>query len=318
MKYFGKPILIAAILASLLFHGSFFISSYWISVWVEAYEQKAHVDIAYYLGIYALFSILGTFAAGVTIIVFRWGGWLAAKTLHNEFIHAVMSAPLSWFKTMPVGRVTNRFSRDMFSIDRTLSFMLKTSFSDILALLFQIIAVSSLLPIFILPVLFASALSIIVGEMYARTAVRLKGLSSAGQSPIFSHFANTLAGLPVIRANERMQETFGDELATKLKVWSATAEANYNANRWLAFRVNLATNLISLLAGVIALSKVGLLNAGLVGLSLQNANGLSQSVLSLIRGLNDLQIEMQSVSRYAYPIISSSLMISVSPSERIY
>ena len=291
-----------------------------MAVWVEAYEYKAHIDIAHYLGIYALFAFMGTLSASATIIAFQWGGWLAAKKLHNDLIRAIMSAPLSWFKSVPIGRVTNRCSQDVSSIDRTLSSMLESVLAAILGLLFQITAVSSLMPIFILPVLVASAVCIIVGGMYTRTAVLLKRLSAAGQSPIFSHFADTLAGLPIIRARVGMNESFGEDLSTKLKVWSATAEANFNANRWVAFRVNLATALISLLAGIIALSKVGLLNAGLVGFSLQNAITLSQSVLGLIRRLNDLQIEMQSVNHPACLFIElfHTNEFSVSSSERIY
>jgi ABC-type multidrug transport system fused ATPase/permease subunit len=296
MKYFGNPILIVACLfCSLLSNGSFFLSSYWMSIWVEAYEHKAHIDIAYYLGIYALFTFLGTVTVGATIVTFEWGGWRAAQNLHNAFICAVMSAPLSWFRAVPLGRAMNRFTRDMSSIDRSLSSMLRSTLGSIFALLFRVVAVSSLLPILILPVLCASAISIVVGEMYARTAVILRRLASAAHSPIFSHFVSTLAGMHVIRARDGMHEAFSEDLATKLRVWTAAAEANYNSNRWVALRVSLVTALISVLVGIISLSKIGAVSAGLIGFSLQNAVGLSQSVITLVRAVNDLDIEMQSV-----------------------
>ncbi|KFY90781.1 hypothetical protein V500_04961 [Pseudogymnoascus sp. VKM F-4518 (FW-2643)] len=298
IKNFGNPILIAACLfCSLLSNGSFFLSSYWMSIWVQAYEHKAHIDIAYYMSIYALFTFLGIVTVGATTITFEWGGWCAAHNLHNAFIRSVMSAPLSWSKAVPLGRVTNRFSRDMSSIDTSLSSMLRFTLGSILALLFRVAAVSSLLPILILPVLCASAIGIIVGEMYARTAVILRRLTSAANSPIFSHFVSTLAGLHVIRARDGMHEAFGEDLATKLRVWTAAAEANYNSNRWVALRVSLVTALISVLTGIIALSKVGVISAGLVGFSLLNAVRLSQSVMTLVRAVNDLDIEMQSFHR---------------------
>ncbi len=93
-----------------------------------------------------------------------------------------------------------------------------------------------------------------------------------------------------------MQEEFAQELATKLRVWSAAAEAGFSSNRWVAVRVDLVAALISLLAGIIAVSRLGQISAGLVGLSLQNANGLSQTVLLLVRSMNDLEVEIQSVS----------------------
>jgi ABC-type multidrug transport system fused ATPase/permease subunit len=267
-----------------------------MSVWVQAYEHRASVNNAYYMGFYGLFVFLGTLSVGGTIFVCEWGGWRAAQKLHSDFIRAIMSAPLSWFETVPIGRVTNRLSLDMSSIDRSLSSMLRSALSAILGLLFRIMAISSPLPTFIVPVLFASAIGIIVSEMYTRTAVILRRLTSAGQSPVFSHFANTLVGLPVIRATEGMHEAFAEDIATKLKVWSATAEANYNSNRWVASRIDLVNALISLLAGIIVLYKLGMVSAGLVGFSLQNATGISRSVLTLVRAMNDLELEMLSVS----------------------
>ncbi|OBT53697.1 hypothetical protein VE04_06329 [Pseudogymnoascus sp. 24MN13] len=273
MKNFGNPILIAACLfCSLLPNGSFFLSSYWMSIWVQAYEHEAHINIAYYMSIYALFTFLGIVAVGATTVTFEWGGWCAAHNIHKAFIHSVMNAPLSWFKAVPLGRVTNRFSRDMSSIDKSLSSMLRFTLGSIIALLFRVAAVSSLLPILILPVLGASAIGIIVGEI-------------------------TLGGLHVIRARDGMHEAFGEDLATKLRVWTAAAEANFNSNRWVALRVSLVTALISVLTGIIALSKVGVISAGLVGFSLLNSVRLSQSVMTLVRAVNDLDIEMQSFHR---------------------
>jgi hypothetical protein len=112
---------------------------------------------------------------------------------------------------------------------------------------------------------------------------------------VFSQFADTLAGLAVIRARKGKAEGFGFELADKLRIWSATAEANYNCNRWVGVRIDFVTSLVSLFAGVIALSKAGLVGAGLVGFSLTNANDLSNTVLYMVRAMNELEVEMQSV-----------------------
>lgn len=49
------------------------------------------------------------------------GGWYAARTLHTTFIKSVMNVSLSWYKTTPVGRIVNRFSRDMESVDTQLA-----------------------------------------------------------------------------------------------------------------------------------------------------------------------------------------------------
>ncbi|KAM0254538.1 hypothetical protein ACHAQJ_006699 [Trichoderma viride] len=298
MKYFGHPLF--AIFCLLGLAGSnvfFFASSYWMGVWVDAYENHAHVDIAYYMGIYAAFTFAEIISFGFVIVTFEWGAWRAGRKLHNDFIRAIMRVPLSWFKTIPIGRITNRFSGDMASIDSGLSSMLRVTFDNIMMLFARIAAVSSIMPIFMIPAFFTCIFGIVIGEMYTRTAVIIKRLASSAQSPVFSQFADTLAGLPIIRARAGMSETFGHDLAAKLRVWSAAAEANYNCNRWVAMRVDFVTALVALFAGVIALSKVGVVGAGLVGFSLNNANGLSQTILMLVRAMNDLEVEMQSFHR---------------------
>lgn len=268
---------------------------------MEAYNHKAHVDIAYYLGIFALLIFLEVGSYAVVIIVFEWGAWMAARRLHNDFIQAIMRVSLSWFRAIPIGRITNRFSGDMASIDGQISNILRLTLDSVVQLIFRIAAVSSIMPIFVLPALFTCMFGVVVGEMYTRTAVVVKRLTSSAQSPVFSQFSDTLAGLPVIRARAGMSQAFVVELAAKLRVWTASAEANFNCNRWVAVRIDFVTALVALCAGIIAVSKVGTVGAGLVGFSLSNASGLSQTILTIVRAMNDLEVEMQSVSRFFAP-----------------
>ncbi|CAH0048920.1 unnamed protein product [Clonostachys solani] len=298
MSYFGHPLLAGMCFFFLLICNIVtFYSTFWLSVWVEAYNHKAHVDIAYYLGIFALLIFLEVGSYAVVIIVFEWGAWMAARRLHNDFIRAIMRVSLSWFRAIPIGRITNRFSGDMASIDGQISNILRLTLDSVVQLIFRIAAVSSIMPIFVLPALFTCMFGVVVGEMYTRTAVVIKRLTSSAQSPVFSQFSDTLAGLPVIRARAGMSQAFVEELAAKIRVWTASAEANFNCNRWVAVRIDFVTALVALCAGIIAVSKVGTVGAGLVGFSLSNASGLSQTILTIVRAMNDLEVEMQSFHR---------------------
>lgn len=297
MSYFGHPFFAVVCLLFLVVANIFaFFGTYWISIWVEAYEHNAHVEIAYYMGIFGLLMFLEIGSLATVIVMFEWGAWLAGRRLHNDFIRAIMRVPLSWFKDTPVGRITNRFSGDMASIDGSLSSLLRFTLDAVIQIVFRIAAVSSIMPIFMVPAFFTCAFGIMIGEMYTRTAVVIKRLTSSAQSPVFSQFADTLAGLPVIRARAGMSQAFGEELAAKLRIWAALAETNYNCNRWVAVRIDFVTALVALAAGTIAVSKAGLVSAGLVGFSLINANSLSSTILMLVRAMNDLEVEMQSVS----------------------
>ncbi|KJK92870.1 hypothetical protein H633G_03246 [Metarhizium anisopliae BRIP 53284] len=298
LGYFGHPsFAIACILGLFLANIFYFGANFWLSIWVEAYEKGGPVDVAYYLGIFAAFIFLEIIAFGFIVITFEWGGWRAARRLHNDFIRSIMGVPLSWFKTIPVGRITNRFSGDMASIDGNLSGMVRQIVDIFMMLFFRLGAVSSIMPIFMIPGLITCFIGVLIGEMYTRTAVVIKRLTSSSQSPVFSQFADTLSGLAIIRARKDKPQGFRFDLADKLRIWSATAEANYNCNRWVGVRIDFVTSLVSLFAGIIAISKAGIVGAGLVGFSLTNANDLSNTVLYMVRAMNDLEVEMQSFHR---------------------
>ncbi|WDK21525.1 ABC transporter [Colletotrichum graminicola] len=298
MTYFGGPwYAIFCMFMMLISQLAVMGGSLWLSVWVEAYSKEVAVDIAFYLGIYAAFTVAESVLYAAVFLVFENGAWHAARKLHNDFIRAVMRVSLTWYKKTPVGRIINRFSSDMSSLDLTVSPQLRAFLESAISLVIRLFAISSIMPIFVIPAAVTCAIGIVVGEIYTRTAVTIKRLVASSQSPIFSQFADTLAGLAIIRARSGMPQMFGDALADKMRVWSRAAEANYNCNRWVAMRVDVVTALVGLSAGIIAVSKAGLVGAGLVGFSLQNATGLSQTILQLVRSMNDLEVELQSFVR---------------------
>ncbi|KAM0814687.1 putative ATP-binding cassette transporter abc1 [Seiridium cardinale] len=298
MAYFGNPLLaVGAGLMSILGTASAVGTGLWIAVWVDAYGKGEASNIGFYLGIYGVWSFAEILLAALTFVFYESGSWYAARTLHNIFIESVMSVPLSWYKTTPIGRVVNRFSRDMNSIDMSLSMYLRFCFEAFTRLIFQIGAVGSVMPIFMLPAAACCFVGVIAGEMYTRTAVAVKRIVSSSQSPLFSQFADSLAGIAVIRARANMPKVFGDQLAEKLRIFERSSEAQFNCNRWVALKVDMATTLVTVAAGAIALSKVGTVAAGLVGFSLTNATTLSQIIIMLVRTMNELEVEMQSFHR---------------------
>ncbi|KAI0553344.1 P-loop containing nucleoside triphosphate hydrolase protein [Xylaria curta] len=298
MRHFGSPFhAMLAIAMSILSNASFVGTTLWLAVWVDAYEKEDAYNVAFYLGIYAAWTFGDTFFGGLTYICYELGGWHAARTLHTNFIRAIMNVPLSWFKTTPVGRIVNRFSRDMTSLDTSLVGMLRMTIENAVRLVFQSFAISAVLPVFLLPVLACCIVGIIAGEIYTRTAVAVKRLVSSAQSPVFAHFADSLAGLSVIRARAGMPQTFGNQLADKMRVLERAFEAQFNCNRWVALRIDMMTTLVTVAAGAIALSKTGTVAAGIVGFSLSNATTLNLLIVVLVRAMNEVEVELQSYHR---------------------
>lgn len=136
--------------------------------------------------------------------------------------------------------------------------------------------------------------------MYTRTAVAVKRLLASSQSPLFSQFADSLAGIAIIRARSGMSTTFGDQLAQKLRIYSVAAESSYNCNRWVALKIDMATTLVTVAAGSIAIAQAGTVAAGLVGFSLTNATvSISRSLQAIVRKLLIMSADVEQLDHYA-------------------
>lgn len=50
-------------------------------------------------------------------LLLRFAAARASKTLHSTSLSRVLSAPMTFFDTQPIGRIMSRFSQDIFTID---------------------------------------------------------------------------------------------------------------------------------------------------------------------------------------------------------
>jgi len=125
MLYFGGILhLSVALFLTVLVNTIALATTYWLSIWVDAYETGGeNINVAFYAGIYALVINMLAATEGITSAVYQRGAWVAGRRLHAAMMRAVMGAPLSWWKDVPVGRVINRFSQDIKSLYVTSSSM---------------------------------------------------------------------------------------------------------------------------------------------------------------------------------------------------
>ena len=74
----------------------------------------------------------------------------ASRKMFNDMLASVLRAPMSFFDTTPVGRLVNRFSKDVYTIDEklveTAGMYLRTLFNIIAT----IAVISGVTPVFIL------------------------------------------------------------------------------------------------------------------------------------------------------------------------
>ena len=131
----------------------------------------------------------------------------ASENLHDQMARAVIKAPVLFFDTNPVGRILNRFSKDVGCMDDILpgEFL----FAIQLCLYFfsaNILSAVANVWLFVtctpLTVLF-----IYLAKYYLRSAREIRRLEAITCSPVYSLIADSLAGLEIIRSSE-MEDDF--------------------------------------------------------------------------------------------------------------
>lgn len=84
---------------------------------VDAYQQPDQVNPNLWLAAYACLLFGTTVATGITYGLWYWAQFTAARTVHENLLKAVLFAPIRFFDTTPIGRIINRFSKDVKCVD---------------------------------------------------------------------------------------------------------------------------------------------------------------------------------------------------------
>jgi len=102
----------------LLSQGANITTSLWLSYWTS---NKFGYTTGTYIGVYAglgACQALLIFLFSLSLTIF---GTTASKFMLKQAITRVLRAPMSFFDTTPLGRITNRFSRDVDTMDNNLT-----------------------------------------------------------------------------------------------------------------------------------------------------------------------------------------------------
>ena len=74
-------------------------------------------DLRFFITVYALFGLAVVFVSDLHTVMFLIGSFVASRKLHKQLLSTILGAPLRFFEVTPLGRVLNRFSKDLSSID---------------------------------------------------------------------------------------------------------------------------------------------------------------------------------------------------------
>ncbi|XP_036946537.1 multidrug resistance-associated protein 4-like isoform X2 [Acanthopagrus latus] len=318
LKYFTagcNPVVILFILLlSVAAEVAYILQDWWLVYWakekffnstvravsikhgVNATHSEQEFSLTFYLSIYA-----GLTAAAVTFgfarcLVIIHALVRAAQTLHNNMFNTVIRTSVRFFDVNPIGRILNRFSKDIGLMDSTLPI----TFVDFYQLFLQNVGVvavaASVIPLILVPVVPLVFVFLYLRRFYLHTSRDIKRLESTTRSPVFSHLSSSLQGLWTIRAlraEERLKKAFDAHQDLHSEAWFLFLMTS----RWFALRLDSICSLFITMATFGCILLRDGLEAGEVGLVLTYAVTLVGNFQWTMRQSAEVENMMTSVER---------------------
>lgn len=275
-------------------------SSLWLSDWSnDALNDTLKYDTNWRdirLSVYGSLGFLESFCVITSTLLLNFACLQGSHLLHNRMLQRVLRAPMSWFNITPSGRIINRFSKDIDTIDTTIRFnvrmLMVIALRSVTSLI--LISVGSKFSImFIVPIVL---LYFLFQIFYISTSRQLKRIESTTKSPIYSHFNETVLGTSSIRAF-RVSHEFILESNHRVDVNNSSYYIGFVAARWLAIRLEFLGFIVVLTASLIAVLSRGSISPGIAGLSVAYSLTITQVLSFLVRNYSDYETNVVSVER---------------------
>eukprot|EP00003_Mantamonas_plastica_P005852 TRINITY_DN1477_c0_g1_i3.p1 TRINITY_DN1477_c0_g1~~TRINITY_DN1477_c0_g1_i3.p1 ORF type:complete len:1396 (-),score=534.50 TRINITY_DN1477_c0_g1_i3:135-3824(-) len=221
-------------------------TSYWLAIWTA---DQLSLALGIYIAVYAIWTILGAVLTYGKEMYLVHGFVRASDAVHEDVLRAVLSAPMRWFDSTPVGRILNRFSKDLYVVDSELPSQMSQIFNAAM-LIFTLLVIISSVAVFLPPVLIIFAILFYKIQLYYRNSSReLQRLESISKSPVLAHFTEAISGVDTIRAM-KLQKTFRHY--TNLLV-DFNHKAFYTlkmSSRWFDLRIAVLGAIVNLCTGI--------------------------------------------------------------------
>jgi ATP-binding cassette subfamily C (CFTR/MRP) protein 1 len=274
----------------------------------------------------SVYGYLGLGQCIVMIISFYLlilGGLRASFNLHTVLTWHVIRSPMQFFDTTPIGRIVNRFSRDIDTVDSLIPNTMRTFLTCLLRITATFVIITYKTPLFSLvlgPIIviyyfvqvsqlnwffLISFLKLLIfvpfrlnltQRFYVATTRQLKRLDSITRSPIYSHFGETLSGCSTIRAYSKTK-AFVNESNARVELNNICYYPSMIANRWLSVRLEFLGNIMVFSTAIFAVYSKDYLDAGTVGLIVSYAINITQVLSWQVRMISELETNLVSVER---------------------
>ena len=290
---FNGPLVISLLIAS---QGANIATSLWLSFWTS---NKFGYSTGQYIGAYAALGVMQAllmFSFSVSLSIL---GTRSSKVMLQRAMTRVLRAPMSFFDTTPLGRITNRFSKDVDIMDNNLTDAMRMYFFT----LAMIISVFTLIIVYFH--YFAIALGplflmfLFSASYYRASAREMKRHEAVLRSDVFARFSEAVSGTSSIRAYG-LQDHFVKGLRASVDQMNSAYYLTFSNQRWLSVRLDTIGNLLVFTTGILVVTSRFNVSPSISGLVLSYILSIVQMIQFTVRQLAEVENAMNATERIHY------------------
>lgn len=284
------------LLSLAMMNGSNITTSLWLSYWTS---NKFGLPEGTYIGIYVALGFVQCMLMYTFSTLLSVAGTTASKIMLQNAMARVLRAPMSFFDTTPLGRITNRFSKDVDSMDNSLTDAMRMYF----------LTLGTILSVFALIIAYYHYYAIALGPLfvffifasgyYRASAREIKRHEAVLRSTVFARFSESISGVASIRAYG-LQTYFTERIHEAIDQMDSAYFITFANQRWLSTRLDGIGNILVFTTGILVVTSRFNVNPSIAGLVLSYILSIVQMIQFTVRQLAEVENNMNATERVHY------------------
>lgn len=284
------------ILILIISQGANITTSLWLSWWTS---NKFGYSTGQYIGAYAALGFAQAFLMFAFSVILTVLGTRSSRVMLERALTRVLRAPMGFFDTTPLGRITNRFAKDVDIMDNNLTDAIRMYF-------FTLAMITS---VFILIIVYFHYFAIALGPLflmflfsasyYRSSAREIKRHESVLRSGVFARFSEAVSGTSSVRAYG-LQDQFIVSIQKEVDQMNSAYYLTFSNQRWLSVRLDAIGNLLVFTTGILVVTSRFNVPPSIAGLVLSYILSIVQMIQFTVRQLAEVENAMVSTERLHY------------------
>lgn len=296
-KLSGTWAVVLGVFIMICWQGVRMFTDFYLAFWTTESESEQMEDLVQNVLVFIFGCILvNLLILGKTFNSF-YSGLRASRKLFVNMVGALVDAPVNLFYDVnPMGRIINRMTGDMNTLDYQLVYVSYWALTQIFNVIMVVSFCIATVPQVLVVVPVAAYLGFKVQKFYLASSREIIRLNSMSKSPIIQFFSETMSGLSTIRAFN-YEENFFSHFCSLINTNIGLSICDLGCTGWITITLELVFSLILATTSFFIIQSRNSLDAGLAGVCLLYCLNLPQSIYYLIMSLSSVENSMVSAER---------------------